>query len=55
MTLDLSNDEANVLVQLLDVAVKAGGLANAENGLFFVKKLQAAAQEEAKPKETPAK
>ena len=44
MTLNLTNEEANALAQLLDLAVKAGGLGAAEAALPIFKKLQDAAK-----------
>ena len=44
MTLELTNDEANALAQLLDLAVKAGGLGAAEAALPIFKKLKMAAE-----------
>ena len=40
--LTLNPNEANVLIQLLDIATKAGGLKVAEAALHFSKKLQEA-------------
>lgn len=42
--LKLTTDEANALAQLLDVAVKAGGIGAAQAALPLFNKLQAAAQ-----------
>ena len=42
MNINLSNDEAKALVNLLDAAVKAVGLPAAEAALFFAKKIDAA-------------
>lgn len=42
MTLELTRDEANALVTLLDVAVKATGLQGAEAALLLAKKIQEA-------------
>jgi len=42
MTLELTRDEANALVALLDVAVKATGLQGAEAALLLAKKIQEA-------------
>jgi hypothetical protein len=44
MTLELTNDEANALAQLLDLAVKAGGLGAAEAALPIFNKLKKAAE-----------
>lgn len=51
MKIDLTKDEAQVLVNLLDIAVKSGGLQAAEASLYFAKKLEAASKEETKPSE----
>jgi len=40
--LTLNPNEANVLIQVMDIATKAGGLKVAEATLHFTKKLQAA-------------
>lgn len=42
MTIELTEDEARVLLALLDVAVKAAGLQAAESALAIAKKVQAA-------------
>ena len=44
ITISLNENEANALLGLLDIATKAGGLQVAENAIFFVKKIQEAAQ-----------
>jgi len=44
ITLTLTEQEAAVLMNMIDVAVKAVGLQAAEAGLVFSKKLQEAAQ-----------
>ena len=49
MKIKLTADEANVLINMLDVAVKAAGLQAAEAGLHFKKKIEDAAKEEAAP------
>lgn len=49
MKIELNNDEANVLINLIDVAVKAAGLQAAEAGLHFRKKIEDAAKEQAAP------
>jgi hypothetical protein len=36
-----SQNEANTLIALIDMAVKAGGLQVAEAGLHFIKKIKA--------------
>ena len=41
-SLTLTEQEGNVLIQLLDAAVKAQGLGVAENAVFLVKKVQEA-------------
>ena len=42
MNIELNNDEANVLVNLIDVAVKAAGLQAAEAALHFKRKIEEA-------------
>jgi hypothetical protein len=44
ITLKLNEQEANNIIQLLDIAVKAGGLANAAAALPIVEKIKQAAQ-----------
>lgn len=51
ITLTLNPTEANILVQLLDLSTKTGGLKVAEATLHFTKKLQAAGAPLAQPKE----
>jgi len=46
MKIDLTKDEAQVLINLINVAVKAAGLEAAEAGLHFSKMIQAAAKAE---------
>ena len=48
MTLELTNDEANALAQLLDLAVKAGGLQAAQAAVPLFQKLQEAAKPQEK-------
>jgi hypothetical protein len=48
INISLTEEEAKVLVNMLDVAVKAAGLQAAEAGLHFTKKIQEA-QQAAKP------
>lgn len=43
MTVDLTNEEAQALVSLIDLAVKAGGLQAAQAAVPLFQKLQAAA------------
>ena len=40
MTIDLTKEEIQALVQLIDIAVKAGGLNVAQAALHLVNKLQ---------------
>lgn len=49
MQIELTKDEAEVLVQLLDVAVKAGGLQTARAACALTDKVVAAAKAEADP------
>lgn len=44
MTLNLTNEEAQALAQLLDLAVKAGGLQAAQAAVPLFQKLQEAAK-----------
>tara|TARA_R110000868_G_scaffold27465_3_gene104193 strand:+ start:983 stop:1138 length:156 start_codon:yes stop_codon:yes gene_type:complete len=44
MQIELNENEAQVLLNLLDVAVKAAGIQAAESALHFVKKIQDAKQ-----------
>jgi len=48
MKIELNTDEATVLINLIDVAVKAAGLQAAEAGLHFRKKIEDASKEAAK-------
>lgn len=48
MTLELTNEEANALAQLLDIAVKAGGIQVAQAAIPLFAKLQEAVK---KPQE----
>lgn len=51
MKLELNDNEAQVLVNLLDVALKSAGIQAAESVLHFAKKIEVAKQEAAqKPK-----
>ena len=54
MNIELNDDEAKVLVNLLNVAVKARGLEAAESALHFVGKIQTAATAEANAQAAPA-
>lgn len=51
MKIELSIDEANTLLNLIDMAVKSGGLRVAGAALPLVMKLEAAAKEEQTEKE----
>lgn len=42
MTIDFTKEEANALMQLLDLACKAGGLQVAEAAIYMTKKIQPA-------------
>lgn len=44
MQIELNENEAQVLLNLLDVAVKAAGIQAAESALHFAKKIQDAKQ-----------
>ena len=47
--IELNAEEAQVLANLIDVAVKAAGLQAAEAGLHFVKKIKDAQEAEKAP------
>lgn len=49
MNIELNEEEAKVLVNLLDVAVKSVGIQAAEGALHFVKKIDAAIKEAGAP------
>lgn len=42
MQIELDDNEAQVLLNLIDIAVKAAGIAAAEAALHFAKKIEAA-------------
>jgi len=42
--IELTPEEANGVLQLIDIAIKAGGIANAKVGLPIFDKIMAAAQ-----------
>ena len=44
VTIELTTEQANNLLQLIDIAVKAGGIANAKVGLPLAEIILAAAQ-----------
>lgn len=46
MKIELTNDEANALANLLDIAVKAGGIRSASAALVIFQKLETAAKSE---------
>lgn len=54
MKIELTKEEAQVLVNLINVAVKAAGLEAAEAGVHFSRMIQAAAKAEDKPAEPVA-
>ena len=51
--IDLSADEINVLLGLIDLAVKAGGLQVAQNAVILAAKLRAVAQPAAPAPQQP--
>lgn len=53
MKIELNDEEAKVLVNLLDVAVKSVGIQAAESVLHFVKKIDAAIKEAQAPAQEP--
>lgn len=44
MKIELTNEEANALANLLDIAVKAGGIRSAAPALLIMQKLEEAAK-----------
>lgn len=50
MTIELTKEEATALVQLIDLAVKSGGLQVANAALVLMSKLDAAAKAEKEDK-----
>ena len=50
--LELTPEEANGVLQLIDIAIKAGGIANAKVGLPIFEKIMAVAQA-SQPDEAP--
>lgn len=50
MQIELNDEEAKVLLALINVAVKAAGLEAAESGLHFAKKINEASKMAEKPK-----
>jgi len=51
--LELNQEEAQVLINLLDVAVKAQGINAAQSALYFVDKIQKLFKEEAPVEKKP--
>ena len=47
MNITLTNEEANALVNLLDIAVKAGGIRSASAAIVILQKIEQAAKNEA--------
>ncbi len=54
MKIEFTKDEATALNQLIDLAVKAGGLNVAEASVILSRKIVAAIQEDAQPKPAEA-
>jgi hypothetical protein len=54
ITLELNKNEAEVLIQLLDIATKAQGLNAAEAALTFVKKISEQMPKPQTSEETPS-
>jgi len=52
--LELTPEEANGLLQLIDISIKAGGIANAKVGVPIFDKVMAAAQAPQPPAQPPA-
>lgn len=55
MKLELNAHEAQILINLIDIAVKSSGLAAAEAGAYFSKKITDALNEEARQAEEASK
>ena len=53
MQIELNENEAQVLVNIINVAVKAAGIEAAESALHFVKKIKDAAEAEKAPQGVP--
>lgn len=53
MKIEFTEQEGQILVQLLDIAVKASGLGGAQAALMFVTRIQDAARAEKEDKEAP--
>lgn len=51
MKIELSQQDAQVLLNLINIAVKSTGLEAAQAGLYFQQKINQAAKEEAEKKE----
>jgi len=49
--IELTPEEANGVLQLIDIAIKAGGIANAKVGLPIFDKIMAAAQASEQPQQ----
>ena len=54
MKIELTKEEAQVLVNMIDIAVKSAGLQAADAGVHFSKLIQAAAKAEDEPAEPVA-
>ena len=54
MQIELTTQESQVLVNLLDIACKAGGLQVAEACVVLTRKIGAAQENESKPEVPPA-
>lgn len=55
ITVEFSKQELDILVGLLDLAVKAGGLSVAQNALILTSKIQNAYGASEQPKPEPSK
>jgi len=55
MTLDLTNEEAQALINFIDLGVKATGLGSAEAAVVLAKKIKAAADAANTPAPEPNK
>jgi len=51
MKLEINEQEKNILIQLIDLAVKSGGLQVSEAGTLMAKKINSLKEEPVEPKE----
>lgn len=49
MTIELNKEEANALLQLIDIAVKSGGIQVAKAGVILTEKILAESSKQSQP------